>query len=515
MQPDKKVGRVVYAERNIFFGYVGQIATAILSFYLRRIFILHLSETLLGINSIYTNVLSILSMAELGIGTALNYSLYAPLAEGNREKIKGYLDMYRKAYRVIAIVVAVLGLCFVPFLRYLIKGPEGVSLRELTIYYLIFLFNTVTTYLVSYKYSLVNAEQKNYIQTNILTITKIITVFFQIIVLITIGNFLAYLLTDSAIQLIQKIFVSRYLDKKYPIFTEREFVELSGEEKSAVWSKTKALLLHRIGDVMRLQTDALVISSLIQVTVAGFVDNYNMVINAVSNMVNVVFNSVISGFGNLVAVESKERQKEVFQAYRFFGAWVYGLSATGFLILLTPLIKLWLGEYWTLPSFVVSLITVDFFFKGDRIINSNFKTAAGVFEEDKYLALIQGVVNLVISVVLAMKIGLPGVFIGTVISGLIANITKPFIIYHTIFKENVISYFADTLRYGLATAVSAFLCKGLSRILMPTVTIYSFLMMLLIVTAVFNGIFYMLFRNRAEFAYLKGIVKRRLKRYNS
>ena len=164
------MGRVRFAEKNILFGYVGQAATMLMSFVLRTIFIQNLSEQLLGINSTYSNVLSILSMAELGIGTALNFALYKPVAENDREKIKSYMQMYRKAYTVIAFVVACIGLVLVPFLPRLVKNP-GVSSAELTLYYLIFLFNTVSTYFVSYKYSLCNAEQKNYIQTKINTIT--------------------------------------------------------------------------------------------------------------------------------------------------------------------------------------------------------------------------------------------------------------------------------------------------------------------------------------------------------
>ena len=150
-------GRVRLAERNIAFGYLGQAATALMSFVLRTIFIRHLSEQLLGVNSLYTNILSILSMAELGIGTALNFALYRPVAEENTEKIKSYMKMYRKAYTVIALVVAGIGLAIAPFLKYLIKDPGSITVREMTIYYLIFLFNTVSTYFVSYKYSLCNA----------------------------------------------------------------------------------------------------------------------------------------------------------------------------------------------------------------------------------------------------------------------------------------------------------------------------------------------------------------------
>ena len=503
-------GRVRSAERNILFGYAGQFGTALMAFVLRTVFIHNLNEELLGINSTYTNILSILSMAELGIGTALNFALYGPVARGETEKIKSYMQMYRRAYHMIAAVVAAAGLALAPFLRYLVKKPGIITVRELTVYYLIFLFNTVSTYFVSYKYSLVNAEQKNYIQTNIITITKIVTVLIQIIVLIRTRNFLLYLLTDAAVQLAQKIIVSRLLDRMYPYLTERDIAPLTRAESGEIWAKTRALVLHRIGDVARLQTDALIISSMIQVSVAGMVDNYSLVISTVSNFVNIIFNSVISSFGNLIATEERARQYAMFRVYRFFASWVYGFSATGFFVLLTPLIRLWLGDAWALPGAAVYLIITDYYFKGDRIVLSNFKTAAGIFEQDKYLALIQGAVNLVLSIALVMKIGLAGVYVGTVVSGLIANVTKPFIIYRVAFDRSALPYFADTARYATVAAGTAAVSMALSRYVLTSLSIGRFIAMAVFITVLFNGVFVLLYRRTEEFRYLAGLARRRL-----
>ena len=501
------MGRVKSATRNIAFGYIGQVATMIMSFVLRKIFIMHLSETLLGINSTYTNILSILNMAELGIGTALNFSLYGPVSRGEKEKIKSYMQMYRKAYYCIALVVAVMGIALAPFLKYLVKKPDGVLLRDLTLYYFIFLFNTVSSYFVAYKYSLVNAEQKNYVQTNILTITKVITVFFQIIVIIVTRNFYLFLITDAVIQLLQKIFVSRYLNKMYPYLTEKDITPLSKEESDTVWKKTKALVFHKVGDVARLQTDALIISSFIEVKMAGFVDNYNMVISSVSNFVNIIFNSVISSFGNLIATESKEKQYEMFKVYRFFASWVYGYSCVGFMVLLTPLIRIMYGDYWALAPMVIYCILIDYYFKGDRIVLSNYKTAAGVFEQDKYLALIQGAVNLVISIALVQTpLGLAGIYIGTIVSGLIANITKPIIIYRACFDMSAKSYFVDTCKYLASLVFVLIVCNAISIRLLADLNILTFLVMAVIITVVFNGVYFLLYGRTAEFKYVLGKV---------
>ena len=506
------MGRVQSAARNIIFGQVGNFMTQILNFVLRTIFISHLGDTLNGVNGLYTSILSVLSMAELGIGTALNYSLYRPVAQGNIEKVKSYMLLYKKAYRTIGIVVALIGLMVSPFLRYLVKQPQGVSIRDLTLYYFIFLFNTVSTYFVAYKYSLVNAEQKNYIQTNILTITKMITVLLQIIVILTTGNYYIYLLTAAAVELLQKIFVSRYLDRRYPYLREKQVEKLSKEETGEIVTKTKALVFHKVGDVARLQTDSMIISGFINVTLSGFVDNYNLVLNSVANVVNIIFNSVLSSFGNLFATESRQKQYQIFKVYRFAACWIYGFTAIGFSMLLTPLIELWLGEAKTLAFSVVMCILIDYYLKGDRIVLSNFKTAAGVFEQDKYLALIQGAVNLVISVVLVRRIGLAGVYIGTIISGLIANVTKPVIIYRVILDQPVKEYFMDSAKYMVALAALFGVLSWIKRLVMPLVGIGSFAVMFVIICVVFNGVFFLLFGRTQEFGYLAGIVERRIKK---
>lgn len=506
------MGRVQSAAKNIAFGQIGNFITQILGFILRTVFISHLGDTLNGINALYTSILSVLSMAELGVGTALNYSLYKPVATGDVEKIKSYMQLYKKAYRTIGMVIAVIGLLISPFLPYLVKQPEGVTVRDLTLYYFIFLFNTVSTYFVAYKYSLVNAEQKNYIQTNIITITKMITVSLQIVVILTTGNFYVYLLTAAFVELIQKIFVSHYLNKRYPYLTDEKVTKLSKEETGEIVTKTKALVLHKVGDVARLQTDSMIISGFINVTLSGFVDNYNMVMNSVANVVNIIFNSVLSSFGNLIATESKEKQYQIFKVYRFAACWIYGLAATGFAMLLTPLIYLWLGSEKTLAFTVVICILIDFYFKGDRIVLSNFKTAAGVFEQDKYLALIQGVVNLIISIILVQKIGLVGVYIGTIISGLIANITKPMIIYRVILEKPVKEYFMDSMKYVLTITVVFVVLSVVKKMVMTEVTIVTFAVMFVIICVVFNGVFLLLFGRTEEFGYMLGIVKRKIKR---
>ena len=516
-QSGNKMGRVQKAAKNIFFGYISNFMILILGFWQRDVFIRVLGETLLGVNTLYADILSVLSLAELGVGTALNYSLYKPVANRDYEKTKSYMRLYKRAYLTIAGVIAVIGLAVTPFLPLLIKAESrsGIAVRELVIYYLIFLFNTVSTYFVAYKYSLVNAEQKDYIQTNITTITKIVTVCFQIIVLNITKSFFLYLLTHAVIELLQKIAVSIYLNRLYPYLRERNVEKLTREETDIVVTKSKALMFHKIGDVARLQTDSIIITYFIDVASVGFVGNYNYVITYGSNFINLIFNSVISGLGNLVATESKEKQYRIFRVYRFFACWLYGFAAVGFWLLLTPLIAgLWLDESWKLGQAVLSLILIDFYFKGGRVVLLNYKIAAGVFEQDKYLSIIQGGVNLVISIIGARYIGLAGVYIGTVVSGVMANLVRPVIIYRDCFARSAWEYFRDSLKYIAAILGILLLLIPVKKFLLARVNLFSFLLMAGIITIVYNLVFICFFRKTEEFAYLLSVLGRKFRRKN-
>ena len=497
------MSRVRQAEKNIFFGYISNFIIMVMGFLQRTVFIMVLDEALLGVNTLFTDILSVLSLAELGIGSALNYSLYKPVADNDREKIKSYMRLYKRAYLTIAGAITVVGIALIPLLPYLVKDSKGIAGEELILYYLIFLFNTVSTYFVAYKYSLANAQQRGYIQTNIATITKIVTVLAQIVILLVTKNFLLFLLTQSAVELVQKIFVSIYFNRLYPYLRDRDVRKLQKEETDVVVTKTKALMFHKIGDVARLSTDSIIITYFMDVVQVGIVGNYTLVITYAANYVSVIFNSVISGFGNLVATESKEKQYTLFKVYRFVACWLYGFAAVGFWQLLTPLVTgIWLDESWGLGQTVLTLILIDFYFKGGRVVLVNFKIAAGVFEQDKYLSLVQGAVNLILSIVGIKCIGLAGVYVGTVVSGLLANLIQPVIIYRDCFSRSARSYFMDSLKYlGVVVGV-ALLMLPVKNFVMGQINLATFIVMAVIITLAYNGIFFLFFRKTQEFEYL-------------
>jgi len=472
------MSRINNATRNIKYGYIGLTVQLVLGFISRTVFIYTLGVTFLGVNSLYTNVLGVLSLAELGFGTAMNYSLYKPVAIRDYEKIKALMKLYKHAYRVIAIVISGMGLSLVPFLKYIIKDPGSISLEKLTIFYLIFLFNTVSTYFVAYKYSLLNAEQKNYIQTNIQAITTLITVSVQIIIMVVYKDFLIYLLIGAIIGLIQKIGVNMYLNRLYPYLIDKNVKNLTQEEKAPIKKNIIALIYSKIGEISVYQTDNIIISSFINITTVGLVSNYNLLITSVSGFVNIIFSSMVSGFGNLIATENKEKQYFLFKVYRFFAFWMYGFASIAFLNLLTPFIQLWIGNDMILDSTVIYLILINYYIVGHAIVVNHIKNAAGIFVATKYIAIIMAIVNLVVSIVMVKIIGLPGVFIGTICATLVSTFTVPGIVYRSVFNKSPLEYYKDSIFYLLAMAAAITSIEVIKHIIFFDNKIISFIAMM-------------------------------------
>lgn len=479
--------------------------TFVLRFISRTVFIYFLGESYLGVSGLFTNVLGVLSFAELGIGTAINFSLYKPVANHDVEKIKSYMYYYKWAYRLIALIICVLGVALIPFLDVLVTDPGDVG--NITLYYCIYLFDTVTSYFVSYKYSLVNAEQKNYIYTNANLIISITLNVVQIISMVIWKQFLVYLLISTGFSLFQKIFINIYFNKLYPFLRDKKVEKLSKEEKHTLFSKVKALVIHKIGDVSVHQTDNIIVSAFVSTTTVGLLSNYNLIISTISSCINILFNSVTGSLGNMVATESKEYQYQVFKRYRFVGFWFYGFSAIALAILMTPFITLWIGESMVVDPLTINLIVLNYYMIGHRICLNNIKSAGGVFEPDKYVALLQAVVNLVTSILFVKLIGLPGVYVGTVIQGTLSSILKPILSYKPLFGISSKYYFIDSTRYGIVVLLAYGICYFLSQKILADITIIHFVVMIVLVAIIPNLMFALAFHRDPEFKYLVEIVK--------
>lgn len=502
--------RLDYSLKNLKYSYIGNIAVLVLQFISRSIFIQYVGSTYLGLESVFSNILGVLSFAELGIGTSINFSLYSPVASDDQNKIKALLYFYKECYKFISIIIFGLGIVIIPFLPFFAK-PEGINYYYIV--YFVYLINSVTSYFVSFKFSLPNAEQKNYIYTNIGTLGKISIIFVQIIILVVTKNFLLYALSGLIVNLLQKLISNYYLNKKYPIFkTIKQDNKLDKNELIAIKKNVKGLIYHRIGEMSVYQTDNLIISSVLGVAMAGIISNYNLIINSVSTFTSLMLNSVNSSLGNMCATENEEYQYNIFRQYNFIAFWLYGFCAIALYILINPFIQLWIGEAYLISEWTVFFIVINFYFLGYRICINNFKVAAGIFYQDRYLSIIQAIVNLVVSIALVLLIGLPGVFIGTVVQGLISNIYRTKIIYNIVFHQSSKAYFVENFKFLVVVIIASIFCKVFQILLLSKLNILIFAAMMLVVIIIPNLIFYMFYHKSDLYKSIVSIIIRRLRR---
>jgi len=428
--------------KNIIMNFLYNLLNYGLRFVSRIIFVKTLAEVYLGVNGLLSNVLGILSLTELGIGSAIGYSLYEPLAKKDISKTRSLMKFYKKAYRIISIIVLTLGLIILPFLPYLIKDTTGID--NLDIIYIIFLINMVIGYLFSYKRTLITSDQKKYKIVPYIMLFNIITSLLQIIVLLIFKNYIIYLLIQSICIILENITINRYINKQYPYLKDKsEIKPIEDKELNTIKTKVKALLLHKIGSYTLSSTDNLIISKLIGIVTVGIYSNYSLIVSMIASFIYLLISNVTSSLGNLIASENSQKRIKVFNEMNFICFILYGISSVCFINLFNPFIELVFGTKYLLPISVVIIIVINHYLTGMNNVTISIQTASGLYEKDKYVPLIQSAINLVISIYLGMELGLTGVFIGTAISTLLPLIVKPYIIYKYVFEEKLQLYIKE------------------------------------------------------------------------
>ena len=492
------------AIKNVAWSYGSMIVTTILKFICRTAFINTIGEKYLGVNGLFTSVLNVLSLTELGIGSAMSFSLYKPVADNDIERLKSLMLFYKKAYQIVATVVAVLGIILVPFLKYLIKDASG--LENLTIYYLIFLFNTVSSYFISYKYSLNNAAQRNYIITNIDTVSTVVMTGLQIAALYIFNSFLLYLLIQSACLLFSKVFISCYLNKLYPYLKDKKVIPLDKASRKNLSSDVGSLMIHKLGDVAVNQTDNIIVSSMISISATGLISNYTLITSTVNSLLGVMFNNVTGSLGNLCATENKEARYKIYKVYEFIGCWFFGFAAIAYFSLVQPFITLMWGQRYLLEVSVVTLIILNTYMVGQRIPLNNMKVASGLFAPDKFLPLLQAIINLVVSIVGVQLWGLVGVYIGTIVSGIIPSVIRPITIYRKMFDKSVINYYKDYFLHFSIITIVGFANYVITSFVMTELTIITFAVAVVITAILPNLLILLIHIKTEECKYVKNII---------
>ena len=500
--------------KNIYISMISQIIIILLGFVSRRVFLDNLGTEYLGVNGLLTNVLSLLSLAEGGIGTSIVYNLYKPLAQNDEEQVIALVQLYKKIYGILAIIVFMLGMALYPFLGIIMKSDTQIP--NLFIVYLIFIIKNVLSYLNAHKWSLINADQKGYVLSRVNLIFNIITTISKILILKITKNYILFLTIELVIFIIQNIWNGRVVNSRYPYIKTKYKYKVKSETRENLIINVKSLFLHNIGGYFVFGTDNLLVGSLINVATVGLYSNYNMIIGQLNGLITNVLYGIGSSVGNLIAIEEKEKVYEIFNIIYFISFWIYSVCSIALYNLIEPFIDWAFGKGLLLDKLTLIILLINFYLTGLRVVVNIFKSKAGIFAPDKYVPLIEAIINLVSSLVLVKVMGLAGIFLGTTIS----TICLPFwiqakLVYRNVFNKSVIEYFKKYFFYIILTLIAGGVTTLATSCIKQFTGFEELVIKGLICCVIPNFLFILVFYKTEEFRYLIDVIKNLLNEINT
>jgi O-antigen/teichoic acid export membrane protein len=496
---------------NFASGFLGRVLTILLNFVVRTIFIYCLNEAYLSVNGLYSNILTVLSLAELGFGSAMVYRMYAPVAVKDYQKTAALLQFYKKIYIIIGVVIFLLGLCVIPFMDYIIKDKPDIS--GLTLYYILFLVNTSISYwFSSYKASVLYADQKEYIKTNVQNTMAILQSGLQIVLLLLFRKYLLYLLIQLVGNIFLNLYVAHLVDKRYPEIQTYQGASLSAEERMQIRKDTEALVLSRFGHVALNGTDNIIISAVVGVLWVGRLSNYTLICDSVTSVLCQITAAITGSLGNFFATEDKHAGYALFKKVEFLNFWLYGFSFIALVTLLDPFVQIWAGGRFVLGLPISIAIAINFFVAGYMNTLWVFRSTLGLFKQGKFRPILVAILNIVLSIVLGRLWGVFGVLFATFLSRAAISLWyDPLILHRYGFEVSCEPFFARYFRRVLLlTAVLIAMLTIRHVVLSSATTVLRFAVMTMVTAIVPNAIFWLAYRRCEEYAYFRSIVKDRV-----
>lgn len=494
--------------KNSIWGILSQIVICVLSLFSRRVMIDTIGVEGVGLNAFLTSIITMLSLAELGIGTAIVYHMYAPLARGDRAQIKRLMSFYKSVYRAIAAVILVLGLILLPFMPAM-AGDTNYSNGYISLIFTLFLLQTTSSYFFTYKRSLLSADQKQYVITLYDLGYKIFTVLLGIAVL-KLTHELAYYLVLLIISTVtENILLSRRVDKIYPYIREKS-EKLSRKECIEIARDVKNIFVAKLSTVVTTSTDSVLINIMVGTVQTGLYSNYNIILNTLSAAVNQFASSMRGSVGNLVASETKEHIERVLNRLIFIMFLTGSFCACCLTGLINPFIALAFGKNLVLDRLTVYVCIFNIYMTAIEIPVWSMVTASGLFEADKYISLLGTAANLIVSYVLGKKLGMPGILIGTSCTFVIKFTLKIILFYNKFLKLNCIKLFIKNIMFVFTAFLECFavvILTGRIHLSNPYAEFAVFALISVVIPIVSSVV---LFFKTEEFKYGVGLLKNAL-----
>ncbi|MBR1740981.1 MAG: hypothetical protein IJ733_03745 [Lachnospiraceae bacterium] len=501
------------AIKNSFFSVLAQIVLIFLGFGSSRVLNHQLGETLVGVNGVISNVIGVLSISELGFSTAVVYHLYRELAAKDEEKIAALMNLYRRAYQIIAGILFFSGLCLLPFIHHFMReNPFSVSyIRTL---YLLWLLRTVLNYLLGYRRSILIADQREYVVSIVVLATNFLDYMAVILVVFFTKNYMAALGMNIVFEGILNCLLNRYIEKKYIYLSRYRKLRLDREGKALIFQDIKNIFFSQIAVKLLWSTDNLIISGMIGVAVNGLFNNYSLISTSVTSIVRAAGNSIQPTMANLFLEKDSGKSCAVFRQLSFLFFWIASFVCASLLCLMTPFVReFWLGEKYILADSTVIFMAACTAVHIMGMPLAMSMTVSGLFRIEKYLSGTAAVANIILSVVLVKPLGVNGVIFGTIFAHAFSLVVRGWNFFGKYLKLSIRQYAFELMSYFLLIFAESFLTVILVDRFYVTGNLGSFLLSCMICVCVPNGInlliFFRTWRFRSMLGMFLGIMRRK------
>ena len=424
------------AAKAIKAGLIFKIYQMVVPFLMRTAMIQFMGVEYLGLNSLFASILQVLNLAELGVGSAMVFSMYRPIAEDDEPTICALMRLYRKYYRLIGLIIGVVGLLLTPVVPRLISGEIPNSLNVYILYLLNLAATVLTYWLFAYKNCLLQAHQRTDVASIISLVTTTIQYGLQLVIIIWIKNYYLYVIVMLATAALNNLVTAVVATRMYP--TYKPAGKLESSQVKEINRKIRDLFTGKLGYVIFKYTDTLVISSFLGLVMLAVYQNYYYILFSVIGITEIIHNAVMAGLGNSFITESKSKQYADLEKFTFLLMWINGVCLCCFLGIYQPFMYLWVGQEYMLDFVAVICFAAYFYvFILNRLLNV-YKDAAALWHQDRFRPLVVGLVNLGLNLLLVHTWKINGVLLATVISWMVVGI--PWIL------KNLFSVFFDRSR---------------------------------------------------------------------
>lgn len=442
----------------------GRIGTMLMEFVLRTVLIKMMGIEYGGVSTLFTDVLQVLSLMELGLGNAITFALYKPLAENDYPKINSLLRFYKAAYNTIAASVFLLGLCCVPFLHLIVKNVPNIQ-EDIRIIFMLYVAASACSYLAVYQETLIRAGQQSRVAVRIDMMVNVGFIVIECIELMLLRNYLVYLVLRIGNPILRNLLVRREVKKRYPLVTSKGAQKLPAADRKRLLNDVGAMALYKVSGVVLTSTSSIVISTFLGTGVVGILGNFRVIANFINNLCNKVWEAVLPSVGNLAAQDGEQKQYRVFCKLSFASFLFAAFCSVSLFILLNPLMVVWFGQNFTVSTATVAAIALNTYLVLTILPFQTFRDANGLFVQGKYRPLIMSILNITLSVLLVQKLEMFGVLIATPIARILTQVWfDPYIVYKHVFRRSPAEYYRRLILQFLLAVGIAVLVMGLMTV---------------------------------------------------